>query len=216
MSDAETRRPAMSARVRWAVWLGDPIIRLIASTWRYRVVNRHWVDALRAEERPYIYALWHGHLLPLSWYHRREGLTTMISEHRDGEIIARLLHRWGYRSVRGSTSKGAGRALLGMVRELAAGAVFAITPDGPRGPSGSVQQGVLVASQKSRAPIVAMRIDADRAWYARGWDRFAIPKPFARITLTYGEPFVARSADESEAALLAERIGPALPPGMGA
>lgn len=207
-------QPNPPARVKWAVWLGDPLIRLIASTWRYEVVNRAPVDALRAEQRPYIYALWHGHLLALTWYHRREGVTTMISEHRDGEIIARLVERWGYRTVRGSTSRGAGRALLGMVRELASGSVFAITPDGPRGPAGSVQQGVLVASQKARAPIVAMRMDVDRSWHARGWDRFAIPKPFAKVRITYGDPFVAKAADDAEAARLAAAIGPALPAGV--
>ncbi|MBX3175581.1 MAG: lysophospholipid acyltransferase family protein [Gemmatimonadaceae bacterium] len=211
---AERRQPPVSTRLRLALLLGDPLIRLLALTWRYEIVNRAPVDALRAEQRPYIYALWHGHLLALTWYHRREGVTTMISEHRDGEIIARLVERWGYRTVRGSTSRGAGRALLGMVRELAGGSVFAITPDGPRGPAGSVQQGVLVASQKARAPIVSMRMDVDRAWHAKGWDRFAIPKPFAKVRITYGDPFVAASADEAEAAKLAAAIGPAIPAGL--
>lgn len=209
-------RAKAESRVRWAVRLGGPLIRLIASTWRYEYVNRAPVDALRAEGRPYIYALWHGQLLALTWAHRREGVTTMISEHRDGEIIARLVESWGYRTVRGSSSRGAGRALLGMVRELAAGSVFAITPDGPRGPAGSVQPGVLMASQRARAPIVTMRMDVDRSWYARGWDRFAIPKPFARVRITYGDPYVAAGVDDEAAADLARKIGRALPPGEAA
>jgi hypothetical protein len=136
------------------------------------------------------------------------------AEHRDGEIIARLVESWGYRTVRGSTSRGAGRALLGMVRDLAAGKEFAITPDGPRGPAGAAQPGVLMASQRARAPIVPMRSEVSATWHMKSWDRFMIPKPFARIRVIYGDPWVATSADDDAQEELARRMGPALPPGV--
>jgi lysophospholipid acyltransferase (LPLAT)-like uncharacterized protein len=207
---AEARSRARERRVRWTVRLVGPIIRIIAATWRFEEVNAAPWRALRANGKPFIFALWHGHLLAQTWLRRREGITVMISEHRDGEIIARLVESWGYRTVRGSTSRGAGRALLGMVREIQAGKEFAITPDGPRGPAGVAQGGVLLASQRSGAPIVTMRSEVTRAWRLGSWDRFMVPKPFARVRVTYGEPWVANGTDDAAAADLSARLGPAL------
>lgn len=200
----------------WAVRLGGPLIRLLAYTWRFEEVNDAPWRALRAEGQAFIFTLWHGHLLAQTWLRRKEGITTMISEHRDGEIIARLVQSWGYRTVRGSTSRGAGRALLGMVRDLAAGKEFAITPDGPRGPAGRAQPGVLLASQRARAPIVPMRSEVSSAWRMRSWDRFLIPKPFARIRVIYGDPWVAPTSEDAALRELEERMGPALPPELAA
>jgi len=211
--DAEKERAARARaqerRVRWVVRLGGPLVRLLASTWRYEEVNAAPWRGLRAAGTPIIFTLWHGHLLAQTWRRRNEGITAMISEHRDGEIIARLVESWGYRTVRGSSSRGAGRALLGMVRELQAGREFAITPDGPRGPAGVAQPGVLLASERAQAAIVPMRSEVTRAWRLGGWDRFMVPKPFARVRITYGDPWVASGTDDAAAAELTRRMGPA-------
>ena len=198
--------------MRWIVRLAGPLVRLLAMTWRYEEVNTGPWQALRARKEAFIFALWHGHLLGLTWRRRGEGITVMISEHSDGEIIARLVERWGYRTVRGSSSRGAGRALLAMVRELQAGREFAITPDGPRGPAGEPAAGILLGSHKAQAPVVTMRGEFSRAWRLGSWDRFVVPKPFAHIRITYGDPWVAPGSDESAAAALKERLGPALEP----
>lgn len=195
-------------RVRWSVRLGGLVIRLLSLTWRYRVENDAGWMALRADGQAFIFTLWHGELLPLTWRHRRQGITAMISEHRDGEIIARLVESWGYRTVRGSSSRGAGRALLGMVRDLQAGREFAITPDGPRGPAGKAQPGILLASQRAQAPIVTIRADISRAWRMKSWDSFVIPKPFARINVIYGDPWLPKGIDERAAADLTALLGP--------
>lgn len=208
MSDAAERR------IRWIVRLGTPLLRLLAMTWRFEERGAEGWRALRAAKRPFIFALWHGHLLSLTWRRRGEGITVMISEHSDGEIIARIVQGWGYRTVRGSSTRGAGRALLGMVRELESGREFAITPDGPRGPAGVAAGGVLMASQRSGAAIVPMRGDFSNAWHLGSWDRFAVPKPFSKIVITYGEPWVAPAADDAAAAELARRLGPAIPEGL--
>ncbi len=205
---------AEERRVRWIVRLGTPLLWLLARTWRMREVGGEHVRRLRTDRKPFIFTLWHGQLLACTWAQRGKGLSVMISEHRDGEIIARIVERWGYRTVRGSTSRGAGRALLGMVRELEAGGEFAITPDGPRGPAGVAQGGVLLASQRSGAAIVPMRTDCARAWHLGNWDRFMIPKPFAEVTITYGEPWVASGTSEADAEALAARMGPAIPAGL--
>jgi hypothetical protein len=133
-SEADGRAPA-DARTRWIARLGSALLGLLARTWRFRVIGREPVNALRRAGRPVAFAFWHGQMLPLVVQHRNEGVAILVSSHRDGEIIARIIHRFGFRTVRGSSSRGAGRALLGLVRELQAGREIAVTPDGPRGPA---------------------------------------------------------------------------------
>lgn len=205
------RTAAQERRIRWIVRLGDPLLRLLSSTWRIQESGSESWQRLMAEKKPFIIALWHGQLLPMTWVLRTTGLSTMVSQHSDGEIIARICERWGYRLVRGSTSRGAGRALLGMVRELEAGRAFIITPDGPRGPAGVAQAGTLLASQRSSAPVIPARVSCARAWHLNGWDRFMIPKPFARVDVTYGDPWVATGTDDADQRELSARMGPAIP-----
>ena len=183
------------------VAVGTFIIRTLAITWRYRITNADAVRALRAERKPFIFAFWHGQMLPLLWLHRDEDVRIVISSHRDGEIIARIAERFGYGSIRGSSSRGAARALLGIVRELEDGKEIAITPDGPRGPAKKFASGGLVAAQRVGVPIVGIAVAARRAWRLKSWDRFMIPKPFSRINVVYTAPTLvtAMSAREAEA-----------------
>lgn len=211
----EPGRPARTAaqerRLRWIVRLGSPLLKLLSMTWRVREEGGAAWQRTHEEKKPVIMSLWHGQLLTMCWVWRRTHMSVMVSEHADGEIIARIIARWGYRTVRGSTSRGAGRALLGMIRELEAGRSFIITPDGPRGPAGVAQAGVLLASLRSGAPAVPVLVECDRAWYLNGWDRFMVPKPFARVRVTYGAPWVATGTDEAAQRELAVRMGPAIP-----
>lgn len=182
-------------RMRWIVRLGAWILRVLASTWRVRTVNGEQLDEARRSGQRVLFALWHGELLPLLWHQRGRGVAVMISEHRDGEIIAQIAESLGYRTVRGSSSRGASRALLGLTRAIDGGADGAITPDGPRGPAHVFAPGAAVAAQRSGALIVPIRARASRAWRLRSWDRFLIPKPFARVTVTMGPltPVIAES-----------------------
>jgi hypothetical protein len=118
----------------------------------------------------------------------------LISEHRDGEMVAQAAESLGYGLVRGSTTRGGGRALIGLVRALQSGKRVAITPDGPKGPPRQFAQGALVAAQRSDAFILPVAVSASRAWHLRSWDRFMIPKPFARLTIAYGTPSKVTSA----------------------
>jgi lysophospholipid acyltransferase (LPLAT)-like uncharacterized protein len=175
-------------KVVWIARLGTLLIRALALTWRVRYVNEAVVSDLRQREQPFIYVLWHGQLLPLLWTHRNRAVAVIISEHRDGEIIARIADALGFRLVRGSTSRGAARALLSASRELESGRDLAITVDGPRGPAGVVAPGASIIAQRTGAPMVPTAAAANRAWRLRSWDRFMIPKPFTRITVAYGDP----------------------------
>jgi lysophospholipid acyltransferase (LPLAT)-like uncharacterized protein len=196
-------------KVWWAVRIGRPLIGLLARTWRVVEENAEPFRALTDEGRPYLLCAWHGELLAGLWANRHRGFSAMVSEHSDGEIITQVMAGWGFRAVRGSTSRGAMGALRGMLREITEGRGFALTPDGPRGPAGVAQMGVLLASSRARTPIAPMRIYAERAWRMKSWDRFMIPKPFSRIRVVYGEPWVAPGADEDSARELERRLGPA-------
>ena len=178
----------MSWQSRAALLLGRGVLRVLGMTWRVRVVHGDRLRKLREGQNAFIFSLWHGQLLPLLWHHRGEGVLVLISEHQDGEIVARAAASLGYGLIRGSTTRGAERALISLVRSLQAGKEVAITPDGPRGPPKSFAPGALVAAQRSNSFILPVAAGADRTWRLRSWDRFMIPKPFARVTVAYGPP----------------------------
>ena len=193
-------------RPRLTLLLGKRVLGALASTWRFRVVNEPYLSGLRASGKPFIYSLWHGHLLPLLWHHRGSNVAVLISEHRDGELIARTAEWLGYRLIRGSTTRGAERALLSLVRELEEGRQVAVTPDGPRGPARTFAPGALIASQRSGAAILPVAAGATRSWRLKSWDRFIIPKPFALVTVAYGPPTTVNAPSAREAAHDAPRL----------
>jgi lysophospholipid acyltransferase (LPLAT)-like uncharacterized protein len=124
----------------------------------------------------------------------------LISEHRDGEIVARAAASLGYGLIRGSTTHGGGRALISLVRNLESGREIAITPDGPKGPAKAFAPGALVAAQRSDSFVVPVGVSANRAWHLGSWDNFMVPKPFARVTIAYGEPSKVQATDARAAA----------------
>jgi hypothetical protein len=193
-------------KIRLIVALGGALLRLLALTWRKRLVNADAYLALVKGGQPVIFAFWHGDMLPLLFSHFGQRVSLLISEHRDGEIIARIGESLGYGSVRGSTTRGAGRALLGLIRELETGSSIAVTPDGPRGPARTFAPGALVAAQRAGAPIVPVGAWASSAWRLRSWDRFMVPKPFARVVVAYAEPTWVEGDGAREAAAQVERF----------
>ena len=186
----DTRSPDWRTRLRiaFAVRVGSLLVRLLGATWRFTHEHREGFARLRAAKEPMILILWHGELLPCLWCFRNEGIIVLISTHSDGEIIARIAESFGYATVRGSTSRGGARAILELSEALSSGREVAVTPDGPRGPRHVFAPGALALAQRSGAYLVCGRVRASRAWRLRSWDRFLIPKPFARITVTYSEP----------------------------
>ena len=166
-----------------------PAVRVLATSWRITVAHEERWLALREAKRPHVFLLWHETLLPLLWRHRNQGVTIVVSEARDGQYLADLAAALGYRTVRGSSTRGGARALLGAVRVLQAAGAVAFTPDGPRGPRRELKPGVVAAAQRGGGVIVPVHAEADRAWRLHSWDRFMIPKPLARVWITYGRPF---------------------------
>ena len=194
------------SKVRWTVRAGTAAIRLLAMTWRMRVENDAELNAARAANRRVIYTLWHGELLPLLWHHRGRRIAVVISEHRDGEIIAQIAERLGYTTVRGSSSRGGSRALIGLMRAVESGRDGAVTPDGPRGPAHVFAPGAAIASQRTGVPLLPVRASASRAWRLKSWDRFLVPKPFAVVRVVYGPLTQVDAATPREAADQATRL----------
>ena len=187
-------------RIALAAGIGRLAVRLLGSTWRVHRERR--ADGVA----PVVFALWHGELLPLLWAHRGEGIVVLISTHADGEIIARIAASLGYGTARGSSSRGATRALVELSRAVESGRNVAVTPDGPRGPRHAFAPGALVVAQRSGVPVVCARASASRAWRLRSWDRFVIPKPFSRVTVRYGSPQIIAGTSPREAEAEAPRF----------
>jgi len=165
----------------------------------------HYIG-LKARGVPILFALWHGRMFLSIQAHRREGIVTMASQSKDGEIIAGIAESLGYETVRGSSSRGGGRALIGLMRQIDAGFDGAVTPDGPRGPAHVFAPGAAIAAQRTGALIVPIRAAASRAWRLKSWDRFLIPKPFARVDVSYGVPTGVEVGTPREAAEDAPRL----------
>ena len=142
-------------------------------------------------------AFWHGRILPATYFFRRRGIVVITSENFDGEWIAGIIERFGYGTARGSTSRGARKALLQLTRDMAAGRATGFTLDGPRGPARVAQPGAVWLAKTTGNPVVPFHLEADRHWTLNSWDRTQIPKPFATVALVVGHGFdVPADVDE--------------------
>lgn len=195
------------AKTRLAGGVGGAALTALMRTLRWDVSGRERYDATWGAGHPVIFVLWHGRLLPCSFYHRGQRLATLISQHRDGDYIARVVESWwGFHAIRGSSTRGGSAALRGIVRTLNRGTAVAITPDGPQGPRQTMKPGPLLAAQIAGVPIIPVSASG-RGWWVGGWDRFLIPRPFTRIRLIYGEPMIVpREADAEEVSGLSDEL----------
>jgi lysophospholipid acyltransferase (LPLAT)-like uncharacterized protein len=179
-------------------------IRLIGSTLRFRVEGRqHWDDATRGGSLP-VYTFWHDRIFPGTYFFRRRGIVIMTSRSFDGEYIARFIQRFGYGAVRGSSTRGAVGALVELARLVRAGCPAGFSIDGPRGPRHVAKMGALLLAKKTGQPVLPFGVNAETFWRLPSWDGLQIPKPFARVTVTFAPP-VRVGADADDAALEAKR-----------
>lgn len=174
-----------------------PLLALLCRTYRWRVEGSEHYQAVLESGRQPILALWHGRILPGLHYFRHRGIVVITSQNFDGEWIARVLHRFGFRTARGSSSRGGARALVQLRRDLGDGRPAAFTIDGPRGPARVVQPGAVFLAGATGQPLLPYHIEADRHWTLRSWDRTQIPKPFSTVALVIGAPLEVCSTDPS-------------------
>ena len=153
----------------------------------------------------FIYAFWHDQLLicPLTWQSEFE-IKVLISKHRDGDIIARLISKLGFKAIRGSThksgktkNKGGLTSARQMIKSLKNGISIGISPDGPKGPRHKVSDGILSISRLSNSSKHPVGIGFKKKWVLNTWDKFIIPKPFNQITIIWGEAIPAIKDEKS-------------------
>jgi lysophospholipid acyltransferase (LPLAT)-like uncharacterized protein len=191
----DSRAKLLQARLIAAC--GYRLIQLLGSTLRWRTEGLEHFDAVILSGRQPVMAFWHGRILPAAYYFRRRGIVVMTSENFDGEWIAGIIERFGYGTARGSTSRGARRALRQLTHDMAAGNPAGFTVDGPRGPARVAQAGAVWLAKATGNPVLPFHLEASRHWTLNSWDRTQIPAPFATVAITMGEPFdVSRDADE--------------------
>lgn len=194
-------------------WL---LVNLVMLTCRVRI-GRKWVLQERWKKDGTIYALWHNKTLVPVYFFRGRGLRTLISLSRDGHYQANIFRYFGWRPLRGSTSRGGTEALRRCVAILRKGQSIGITPDGPKGPPHQVQPGVILMASLSQRPIVPVGIASNPQKCLGTWDRYMIPKPFATTAIFFGDPIiVGPDISREDIPDLSERIRQAIEAAEGA
>lgn len=195
------QRFTFSQRLQLALvsWIVPAILRLIGCTLRQTTTYEEGAIQSLAEIYPGIFPFWHRCVLPATWIYRHQHPAVMTSQSRDGELIARVIQRFGFVPVRGSSSRGGQRALLEMNDLLAEGHAVAFTIDGPRGPRYVAKRGPVLLAKMSGAAITAFYVAVERAWVLNTWDQLVIPKPFSRIYVRFARKiFVPPEADDAD------------------
>ena len=179
-------------------WIVPALLRLIGSTLRITTTFEEGSIQNFAEAYPGIFPFWHRCVLPATWLYRHYHPAVMTSRSLDGEFIARVISRFGFLPVRGSSSRGGQRALLEMNKLLAEGHAVAFTIDGPRGPRYVAKRGPVLLARMSGIAITGFYVAVERAWILNSWDALMIPKPFSQIHVRFARKiFVPPDADDA-------------------
>ena len=196
MTTATTPAPDSDAAPRFTLrqrlqlalisWAGYLAVALIGPTLRYTVTGET-DEAAREPVHPGIFAFWHRCVIPATYCFRRHGIAVMTSQSFDGEYIARVIRRFGYIPVRGSSTRGGARGLLEMQSLIDRGHSAAFTIDGPRGPLYVAKPGAVALARATGVRVVPFYVALDRPWILRSWDRMMIPRPFSRALVRLGE-----------------------------
>ena len=199
------KRLTRSDAVRNALcWIGACFIRLVYASGDWRVIGGEIPAGFWERGEPFILAFWHGRIMMMPYCWRRDKkINMLISQHRDGQFIARTVSHFGIDTVAGSSSKGGSAALRAMLRSLKSGDSVGITPDGPRGPRMRASDGVVQVARMAGVPVIACGFSARRRKLLASWDRFTVALPFSRGVFVWAEPVWVTDVEESR--LLVER-----------
>jgi lysophospholipid acyltransferase (LPLAT)-like uncharacterized protein len=183
-----------------ASWIGYIAVLLIGRTLRWEVKGWENWEAARKLGKGIIHTFWHREIFPGVWFFRKRGIVVMTSRNFDGEYIARIIQRLGYGAARGSSSRGAGRALVEMIRCHRRGLDTAFSIDGPRGPRFVAKRGAVMLARSTGAAILCFHLALRKAYvFRKSWDQFQIPYPFSRAALIIAPPIlVPPGANEEE------------------
>jgi lysophospholipid acyltransferase (LPLAT)-like uncharacterized protein len=195
-----TFTPWERLRIFVATWLGYFALALVGRTLRWEISGwENWEAAQKAGNRM-IYTTWHRTIFAATWFWRRRGIVVMTSQNFDGEYIARIIQKLGYGAARGSSSRGAVRALVEMRKAMRRGHDAGFTIDGPRGPRFVAKPGAVILAKATGAAILCFHAAARRAYvFRKSWDQTQFPLPFTRAAIFIAPPIrVAPNADEEE------------------
>lgn len=188
------------ARLAWAA------IALLCSTMRFRSVGEE-----RLQRKGAVMMAWHGQQFLGFYYFKGRGYAILSSLSKDGDVSSSIMRRFGWKIIRGSSSKGGARGLIELIRHLRQGGIAGITPDGPSGPIYHIEPGVIYMAQKTGVPLIPFSFSLDRAWELNSWDRFIIPKPFSRCLVYFGpEIYIPSEITEEEFEQAKEDIATAI------
>ena len=179
-------------------WIASAVVGLIGRTLRMTITYEE--GSIRGLDgiAPGIYPFWHRCVLPATWLFRNRDIGVLTSLSRDGEYIARVIRRFGFVPVRGSSSRGGQRGLLEMETTVKAGGAVAFTIDGPRGPRYVAKKGPVMLARLTGIPITAFYVAVEKAWVLKTWDAMLIPKPFSRAYVRVAKNiFVPPDADDA-------------------
>ncbi len=166
----------------------DKAINILCNTLRIEISNKENIDKLRRENKNFVIAFWHGTML-LPWFvHRKERNAALISKSKDGDLLSKVLKKWKYQVIRGSSSKGGDVALKIMVDYAKNKSSIAITPDGPRGPEMKMKPGAVITAKKSGLPLVLAGAGFKKKRFLKSWDKFQVPAFFSKAKIVYSEP----------------------------
>ena len=171
---------------KWILWLW-------AKSARTTVLGEERYKELRSEKKPVIILIWHGRIFFAPYFFRRRGIMPLVSPSEDGEIIAQIVTRWGYKALRGSSSHSIIKAWNEMKKELENGGELIIVPDGPRGPGRKMKPGAVKLAKETGAYLVPFTFSSSKRKTLKSWDSFLIPKPFTRFVAIYGNPIFVES-----------------------
>ncbi|MHB1001849.1 MAG: lysophospholipid acyltransferase family protein [Armatimonadota bacterium] len=197
----EFRKELKNRAISFLAWL---LIQAIGRTTCFKVSGFDGVQKLVKSGRGFIMAIWHGRTMMPVYYCRGMGIWAITSLSRDGEYQTRIISRFGYQIIRGSTGRGGIKAALTACKKLDEGGILSITPDGPKGPPNEVQDGVIFMSQRASCPIIPIGVGLSRRKIMNAWDSYALPGLFGRCAIIFGDP-VFPPADDSEEQSIAVR-----------
>ncbi len=185
--------------IRLADWAFYILIRAIGATIRFETEGlEHFDEVARAGKTP-IYAFWHDRIFLATYYFRNKRIAVITSQSFDGEYIAGFIQRFGYGTVRGSSTRGGVGALVQLIRVMKSGSPAGFSIDGPKGPRYVAKPGPIMLAKKTGNPIVPFIVETAREHRLKSWDRMSIPMPFSRAKVIAAEPiYVSADADEAE------------------
>jgi lysophospholipid acyltransferase (LPLAT)-like uncharacterized protein len=164
------------------------LIRVIGRTIRYEIEGWENFEAIGHHGKVPIYAFWHDRIFAGTYFFRNRGIVVITSQSLDGEYIARFIQRFGYGSVRGSSTRGGVGALVEMIRLMRTGLPMAFSVDGPKGPRYEAKTGAVMLAQKTGNPLMPFVVECKKYWTVKSWDRLQIPRPFTRAKVTIAPP----------------------------